>query len=133
MRLLGTEKMPLFEKDIELWAYPVEAIFAEKLETAVSRADQNSRMKDYHDLLCLIRNEVVNMAEVKDAIVMTFSNRGTELRLIQIDDSVIETTQKYWDLYLRTLSEEIKRDFPVDFREVINEINQNSIRFGLLK
>ena len=36
MCLLSTEKTPLFEKEIELWAYPVEAIFAEKLETAVS-------------------------------------------------------------------------------------------------
>ena len=49
MKLLGTDKIPLFEKEIHLWAYPVESIFAEKLETAIARADQNSRMKDYHD------------------------------------------------------------------------------------
>lgn len=132
MHLLSTEKTPLFEKDIELWAYPVEAIFAEKLETAVSRADQNSRMKDYHDLINLIRNDVVNMALVKDAVDMTFTNRGTKKRLIKVKDSVIETTQKYWDFYLRSLSGEIKRDLPIDFKKVINEINQNSIRFGLV-
>lgn len=72
MRLLSTEKMPLFEKDIELWAYPVEAIFAEKLETAVSRSDQNSRMKDYHDLLCLARNDVVDMTLVKDVVLCDY-------------------------------------------------------------
>ena len=46
MRLIGTERAPLFEKDIELWAYPVESIFAEKLQTAVARSEENSRMKD---------------------------------------------------------------------------------------
>jgi predicted nucleotidyltransferase component of viral defense system len=56
MQLLATEKTPLFEKDIELWAYPAEVIFAEKLETSITRGNQNSRMKDYHDLICLIRN-----------------------------------------------------------------------------
>lgn len=132
MCLLSTEKMPLFEKDIELWAYPVEAIFAEKLETAVSRSDQNSRMKDYHDLLCLIRHDVVDMALVKDAVAVTFSNRGTVPQLIQIEDSLIETTQKYWDLYLRALPKEVKDDLSADFKKVIDEINQNSIRFALV-
>ena len=37
MKLLGTGKRPLFEKELKLWAYPIETIFAEKLETAVSR------------------------------------------------------------------------------------------------
>jgi len=72
------------------------------------------------------------MASVKDAVATTFSNRGTELRLIQIEGSLIETTQKYWNLYLRALSEDIKRDLSVDFKKVINEINQNSIRFGFV-
>lgn len=132
MHLLSTEKAPLFEKDIELWAYPVEAIFAEKLETAISRSDQNSRMKDYHDILCLIRNNMLDKALVKDAVKMTFSNRGTELGMIQIEENAIERIQKYWRLYLRALSEKTKYDLPEDFKKVINEINQNSIRLGLV-
>lgn len=132
MRLLSTEKAPLFEKDIELWAYPVEAIFAEKLETAVSRSDQNSRMKDYHDLHCLLRNDVVDMDLLKGAIAATFSNRGTELKLIQIEDSLIETTQRYWDFYLRALPEEVKNNLSLDFRSVIDELNQKLIHFDLM-
>lgn len=130
MRLLESEKTPLFEKEIELWAYPVEAIFAEKLETAVSRSDQNSRMKDYHDLLCLIRNNVIDMVLAKEAIRLTFSNRGTDSCLIQINDDLIGRTQKYWDSYLRALSEEVEYGLSTDFKKVIDEINQNSIRFG---
>jgi predicted nucleotidyltransferase component of viral defense system len=65
MHLLHTDKSPLFEKDIELWAYPVESIFAEKMQTAVARSQENSRMKDYHDLICLVRGDV---AELRQAL-----------------------------------------------------------------
>jgi predicted nucleotidyltransferase component of viral defense system len=124
MKLLATEKAPLFEKDIALWAYPVESIFAEKLETALARGNQNSRMKDYHDLLCLIRTDAVDARLVKTAIRETFSNRGTELRPIVFPDSEIGNIQNYWTLYVRTLSNETKQEIPANISEVIEEINQ---------
>ena len=80
-----------------------------------------------------IRNDVIDIALVKDTIAATFLNRGTDLRLIQMDDAPMGTIQKYWDSYLRALTEEVKRDLSADFREVINEINQNSIRFNLIE
>jgi predicted nucleotidyltransferase component of viral defense system len=132
MRLLGTDKAPLFEKDIELWAYPVEFIFAEKLQTAVARSDQNSRMKDYHDLLCLMWNDAVDIGLVKSAVGETFSNRGTELGPIQIKDSEIETTQNYWNAYLRTLSDETKKELSTDFKKIIEEVNQFLAKHALV-
>lgn len=89
-------------------------------------------MKDYHDLLCLLRDDVVDMDLVKNAIATTFANRGTELKLIQIEDSLIETTQKYWDLYLRALPEEVKHDLSADFKRIIDEVNQKLIRYDLV-
>jgi len=49
------KEKPLFEDSISLEVYPVETIFAEKLETVISRGAANSRMKDFHDLLLLCR------------------------------------------------------------------------------
>ena len=46
---------PMFEGEISLVVYPPETIFAEKLETVLSKGAANSRMKDYHDLLLLAR------------------------------------------------------------------------------
>lgn len=46
---------PIFEGEISLSVYPPEAIFSEKLETIISKGSINSRMKDYHDLLVMIR------------------------------------------------------------------------------
>ncbi|MGB7128267.1 MAG: nucleotidyl transferase AbiEii/AbiGii toxin family protein [Candidatus Rhabdochlamydia sp.] len=68
---------PFFESVISLSVYPVEAIFSEKLETILSKGASNSRMKDYHDLILLIRNEgVLNLSKLEESIVRTFSNRA---------------------------------------------------------
>lgn len=123
MKLLGTDKSPLFEKEINLWAYPVESIFAEKLETAVARADQNSRMKDYHDLALLIRNDIADIKKLKGAIKDTFSNRETKPSLLSIPKDQQDNIQKYWAAYRRSLSAESLADLPDDLRSLVEEIN----------
>ncbi|MBQ6505489.1 MAG: nucleotidyl transferase AbiEii/AbiGii toxin family protein [Flexilinea sp.] len=37
----------LEKRDIELWAYNIETLLAEKLETIMSRAEGNTRMRDF--------------------------------------------------------------------------------------
>jgi predicted nucleotidyltransferase component of viral defense system len=121
--LLATDKSPLFEKEIHLWAYPVESIFAEKLETAIARAEQNSRMKDYHDLLLLVRGNVIDKRKVKVAINDTFQNRGTLIQKLLIPKDQMDSIQKYWTIYLRSLSFEIQKEFDSDIQRIMDEIN----------
>lgn len=123
MQLLGTEKAPLFEKEIYLWAYPVESIFAEKLETAIVRDDQNSRMKDYHDLLLLVRNDVLNKKIVKSTIKTTFTSRGTNLQKLPTQKEQIENIQRYWRIYLKTTDHITQKNLATDIQMIINEIN----------
>ncbi len=123
MKLLETEKAPLFEKEIHLWAYPVESIFSEKLETAIARADQNSRMKDYHDLLLLIRKNVVNRTKVKKAIKDTFANRGTNFQKLSISKDQVSIIQNYWNIYLKALDTEIQKELNTDIQAIMDEIN----------
>lgn len=123
MKLLGTDKSPLFEKEINLWAYPVESIFAEKLETAVARADQNSRMKDYHDLVLLIRNDIADIKKLKVAIKDTFSNRETKPSLLSIPKDQQDNIQKYWAAYRKSLSAESLADLPEELKSLAEEIN----------
>ncbi len=69
---------PIFESFVSLKVYPMETIFAEKLETIVSKGLSNSRMKDYHDLLLMIRSKkMINNIKLKDSLSKTFSNRNT--------------------------------------------------------
>lgn len=49
IKLFQYRGKPFFEEAISLLVYPIETIFAEKLETVISKGAGNSRMKDYHD------------------------------------------------------------------------------------
>ncbi len=74
---------PMFESEISLVVNPPETIFAEKLETVLSKGAANSRMKDYHDLFLLAREpHMINLNKLKISLKNTFSNRGTTLELI---------------------------------------------------
>lgn len=59
--------------------YPRETAFAEKLEAIVVLGMGNSRMKDYFDLLSLIREARMAPASLTQAITATFARRATPL------------------------------------------------------
>lgn len=40
----------LVERSIEVWAYNLETVLAEKLETIISRNVTNTRMRDFYDI-----------------------------------------------------------------------------------
>ncbi len=59
--------------------YPREAVFAEKLEAIVVLGMANTRMKDYFDLLSLIREGRLDPAVLARAVAATFDRRDTPL------------------------------------------------------
>lgn len=117
--------VPLFEKDIELWAYSAEAIFAEKYETAIRRGATNSRMKDYHDLILLIQSGILDLAKMQSTLTTTFKNRKTAYESIpDFFGSDIERLENYWRAHLRTITtKEIRSNLPTTFNEGKNFIN----------
>ncbi|NUN04729.1 MAG: nucleotidyl transferase AbiEii/AbiGii toxin family protein [Bdellovibrio sp.] len=79
----------LFSDAIAIQVYPLETILAEKLETILaekletiaSKGAINSRMKDYHDALLIVRSgDLPEGPELKKAIELTFANRRTPLK-----------------------------------------------------
>ena len=48
-------KLMLEERSINVWAYNLETVLAEKLETMISRGITNTRMRDYYDIHILIK------------------------------------------------------------------------------
>lgn len=117
---------PFFENAISLLVYPVETIFSEKLETILSKGAGNSRMKDYHDLILLTRNEgMVDRDKLKMAVTNTFSNRGTILKSIQFDDAELKALQRLWAAHLRDIADYAKElNLPKEIYLVINELNR---------
>lgn len=117
---------PIFEDEISLLVYPLETIFAEKLETVISKGSGNSRMKDYHDLLLLSRDaKFIKDKKLSQAITKTFQHRKTNLQIpIQFDETGIHLLQNLWNNHLTTLgSLKDKLNLPDQINVVIDEIN----------
>lgn len=48
-------KLLLEDRSISVLAYNLETIMAEKLETVISRGDQNTRPRDFYDIYILAK------------------------------------------------------------------------------
>jgi predicted nucleotidyltransferase component of viral defense system len=114
-----------FEGDISLQVYPLESIFAEKLETIVSKGAGNSRMKDYHDLFLIVREDILSdRYELNKVIKSTFQNRRTVFQTIKYDDSDLSTLQKLWHAHYRGLGKVAEElNLPQDLKIIIATIN----------
>lgn len=72
-------KLLMEDRSINILAYNLSTILAEKLETVVSRGDQNTRPRDYYDVFILtkLRAGNINMASLNAALKATSEKRGT--------------------------------------------------------
>ena len=46
-------KLMLEDRSIDIWAYNLETVLAEKLETIITRTTTNTRMRDFYDIYIL--------------------------------------------------------------------------------
>lgn len=67
----------LGEKKINLWAYNIETVLAEKIETILSRLEANSRIRDYYDVYLIYIKDWKNLNKnhFRKAVEKTFENR----------------------------------------------------------
>jgi len=96
------------DSKINIFAYTIETIIAEKFETFISRSITNTRMKDFYDL-CILLNEKqdkINNKNLVKAIENTFKKRKTNFELDNIkeifnairEDKILINN---WSLYQR--------------------------------
>lgn len=73
-------KLMLEDRSIEIWAYNLETVLAEKLETVVSRATTNTRMRDFYDLhiLSQLHAQSIVVSDLQAVLTATAKKRGTE-------------------------------------------------------
>ncbi len=69
----------LEDRSIEIWAYNLETVLAEKLETVVFRATTNTRMRDFYDLhiLSQLHGQSIVPADLRAALTASTRKRGT--------------------------------------------------------
>jgi len=87
-------KLMLEKRFINVWAYNLETVLAEKLETVISRGITNTRMRDFYDLHILYQlyEETLNRENLRKALEATAIKRGS-LELMSEAREVFETIE----------------------------------------
>ncbi len=69
----------LEDRKIDIWAYNLETILAEKFETVIARGLLTTRIRDYYDIYMILntQNKNINFEILSDAISLTFEHRNT--------------------------------------------------------
>ena len=103
----------LENRTIEVWAYNLETVVAEKLETVISRTVTNTRMRDFYDIYILqkLYGEQLSKDVLRDALVATAKKRETleQIETEDIDEVFDEiqsssVMENLWKAYQRNYS-----------------------------
>ena len=97
------------DKSYELWAYNIETVLAEKIETILRRGVFNTRPRDYYDMYILSTTQKFNELVLKDAIMATAKHRGTTEQIKDVPTIIsnIEESMELknmWDKYRKQFS-----------------------------
>ncbi|MDR2672065.1 MAG: nucleotidyl transferase AbiEii/AbiGii toxin family protein [Coriobacteriales bacterium] len=97
------------EKRIELWAYNIETVIAEKLETILRRNVLNTRPRDFYDIYILAATLTFDTKLLAEAMAATAAHRGTTEQISDIPGllhAIFENKdlQAMWQKYQRQFS-----------------------------
>ena len=92
------------EKSYELWAYNIETLMAEKVETILRRGVFNTRPRDFYDAYILATTQKFDKAVFSEALTATATHRGTAEQIADVPGILhnIETSAELktmWDKY----------------------------------
>ena len=98
----------LENRTIEVWAYNLETVLAEKLEIVISRNVTNTRMRDFYDIYILqkLHGEQLKKQVLWNALVATARKRGTleqinsgDIREIFDEIEISSVMENLWKAY----------------------------------
>ena len=110
---------------VELYAYSLETLIAEKFHAMVDRDESNSRMKDFFDVYQLFTNHEIDKELLAEAIVGTFKNRNTPYRenlALFTDKFATDATRNIW---WKAFLKKIRWKEQIDFSVVMKCIKEN--------
>lgn len=85
------------EKNFELWAYNIETVMAEKIETILRRGVFNTRPRDFYDAYILATTQKFDKSLLKKAISATSKHRETTEQISDVD-TIIENLRQSKEL-----------------------------------
>lgn len=118
------------ENNIEVLAYPIETIIAEKYESIIKRNITTTRMRDFYDLYTLynLKKREIDIDILRIAIKRTALKRESS-QVISIAEEIIEDIRndsylkKLWDVYVseNKYIGDLSFDNVVDIVKIISE------------
>lgn len=104
--IVYTFDLLLEDRSIDILAYNLETVLAEKIETIISRGIANTRMRDFYDVYILLKLQVYNMDNdlLTKALIATAKKRGSinllnEGELILKEVFADNSSYKHWTRY----------------------------------
>lgn len=97
------------ESSFELWAYNIETVLAEKVETILRRSTFNTRPRDFYDVYILATTQSFDKLVFQEALQATANHRGTTSQ-IQDVSHILQTIEKsielssLWNKYSKQFS-----------------------------
>ena len=92
------------EKSYELWAYNIETVLAEKVETILRRGVFNTRPRDFYDAYILATTQKFDKAIFAEALAATAAHRGTTEQITDVPEilhniEVSPELRNMWEKY----------------------------------
>lgn len=104
---------------VNIYAYNLETLIAEKFQTMIERDLANSRMKDFFDVYQILSNYEIDHDVLKEAIANTFHNRNMvyskSVNLFTPEFALDPERQVRWKHFLK----KIHWKTPIEFMEVM--------------
>ena len=107
---------------VNVEAYSLETVVAEKFQTMIDRGTINSRMKDFFDVYTILRSGKVDSAVLRDAVREVFANRETVYMEGHplFEPAFVESEQR--QVMWRTFLRKMKYPVTLEFGEVVSDI-----------
>ena len=111
------------EKTYELWAYNIETVMAEKVETILRRGVFNTRPRDFYDAYILTTTQKFDKAVFAEALSATAAHRGTAGQIADVPEILhnIEESPELramWDKYRKQFA--YAQD--ITYEQIINAV-----------
>lgn len=111
---------------VNLQAYSLETVIAEKFHTMLDRDEYNSRMKDFFDCYQLLTKRELHDETLYDAVKATFDNRELEynpkLKLCTAEFVNDANRQMQWKLFLRKIQWKEELSFNVVMQVITDRL-----------
>ena len=124
------------DKELNIFAYPIETILSEKFETIIQRNISTTRMRDFYDLYSLyhLKKDKINFNTLSDAILSTMNKRNSSYLIEEINEIIDDIKEdndlkELWNVYL----EENPYVKNLDFLDTIKVVDIITKKINILK